>query len=86
MASLIELERRLEGSIDKSVIMFGDTAAALRAKITDVELWNRDNFVSKKTFQAVTDELKRSWERFEDNLNDRFKDLGDKIDQQNKAD
>ena len=48
---------------------------AIRTKITEVELWNRDNFVSKGTFKAVTDDLKRSWERFADKLTNKLGEI-----------
>jgi hypothetical protein len=83
---LTALERRLEESINVSTDRFGETVAAIRAKITETELWNRDNFVSKQTFQVVIGDIKRSWERFEDQLKERFDKIDEKLDQRNKTD
>jgi hypothetical protein len=82
---MVALERRLEASIDNSTRQFGETVTAIRAKVTETELWNRDNFVSKETFQTVIGEMKNSWERFEDNLNARFNTLDEKLDRRNKG-
>ena len=82
---LNDMERRLHADIDNSTRQFGDTVTAIRTKVTEIELWNRDNFVSKGTFKAVTDEMKRSWERFEDNLNDKLEAIDKKLDRNNPA-
>ena len=79
------MERRLHADIDNSTRQFGETVSAIRTKVTEIELWNRDNFVSKGTFKAVTDEMKRSWERFEDNLNDKLEAIDKKLDRNNPA-
>ena len=82
---LNDMERRLHADIDNSTRQFGETVSAIRTKVTEIELWNRDNFVSKGTFKAVTDEMKRSWERFEDNLNDKLEAIDKKLDRNNPA-
>jgi hypothetical protein len=75
---LVEMERRLERE-------FGETVTAIRNKVNETELWNRDNFVSKATFQAVVSDMKRSWERFEDDLKQSLKSINEKLDQRNKS-
>lgn len=82
---LNDMERRLHADIDNSTRQFGETVSAIRTKVTEIELWNRDNFVSKGTFKSVTDEMKRSWERFEDNLNDKLEAIDKKLDRNNPA-
>lgn len=77
---LIGLERRVENNIDQATRQFGETAAALRQKITETELWNRDNFVNKKTFDTVIGEIKRAWEQFEARLDVRLDRFEDKLD------
>lgn len=52
---------------------FGETGAALRQKINEVELWNRDNFVRRDTFSAVT----ASWHG---EVRTRFEKIDEKID------
>lgn len=42
-----------DGRIDRQSREFGETAAAIRQKVTEVELYIRDNFVRKPSFEAV---------------------------------
>lgn len=53
-----ETAQDLEDKIDRHSREFGETASALRAKIQEVELWSRDNFVRRDSFYKLTDELK----------------------------
>ena len=57
--------------------------AAIRTKVVDVELWGRDNYVSKGTFNMVVgeiksltlrleEEMKLSNQRFQDKIDERF--------------
>lgn len=82
-SELAALERRMQADIDNTIKNFGETMSAFRTKINDVELWNRDNFVSKLTFQTVVGDMKRSWERFEDKLSKRLDIIDEKLDQRN---
>jgi Tfp pilus assembly protein PilX len=80
---LADLERRMRDEISDSSRTFGETVAAIRQKVTETELWNRDNFVSKTTFQNVVSDMKRSWERFEDKLNTQLEQINKKLDRNN---
>ena len=52
-ASALELAMR--NKIDEEMKAFGDTGAALRQKINEVELWSRDTFVRRDEFtQSIT--------------------------------
>lgn len=63
---------------------FGETAAALRTKIHDVETWNRDTFVRKDSFEMVIGRLEKSLEKLGDKIEDRIEKLVDRI--QHKTD
>jgi predicted nucleotidyltransferase len=78
--NLVDLERRLRIEISDSTRSFGETVTAIRAKVSETELWNRDNFVNKDTFDTVIGDMRRSWERFEDKLNGRFDMIETKLD------
>ena len=82
---LIGLERRVESGIERATREFGETAAALRQKITETELWNRDNFVNKQTFNTVIGEIRRAWEQFEARLDVRLDRLEGKIDKKDHS-
>lgn len=60
-----ELTRTHGDLIDRRSREIGDSLAAIRQKITDVELWNRDNFVKRDDFALAMKELKDSNMRLE---------------------
>lgn len=51
---------------------FGETAAAIRQKIHDVEVFARDHFVSKDSFEAVINRFERTVEKMTDRLETKF--------------
>lgn len=51
---------------------FGETAAAIRQKIHDVEVFSRDHFVSKDTFETVINRFERTVEKMTDRLEMKF--------------
>jgi hypothetical protein len=54
---------------------FGETGAALRTKIHEVETWNRDTFVRKESFDLIVARIEKSMEK----LGDRFEEKIDKL-------
>jgi len=83
-----ELERRMQDRVAAVERDCGEMGQALRQKIseteaktTQVELWNRDNFVSKQTFNAVVGDLRRALEKLVDRVDERFDRLEDKLDE-----
>lgn len=85
-AELTELERRMKIDVDCATKNFGETVTAIRQKVTETELWNRDNFVSKNTFQTVIQNMERFLERFEDKLNERLDRIDKKLDRSANTD
>ena len=47
---------------------FGETCAAIRQKLHDVEVFTRDNFVSKDSFESAVGRLERSFDRVTERL------------------
>jgi hypothetical protein len=74
-----EVDIRLE-EIQKR---FGENILAIRQKMNDMEIWGRDNFVAKQTFQLVIGEIKTLFTRIEDKLDRRMDRLEGKIDERN---
>jgi len=72
--------RKLDQEIENNRSWFGESMTAIRAKITETELWNRDNFVSKGTFKVVIEEMKAFFTRLEDKMDIRFNKIDDKLD------
>ena len=80
---MLNIERKIDEETDNTVHDFGETVAAIRQKMTDMELWNRDTFVTKSTFDVVMQQLRSDAERLADRIDGRFDRLEakeDKID------
>lgn len=86
---------RLDGKIDKAVEgvkfelldkldeesrNFGEAVTAIRNKIHEVELFSRDHFVSKSTFQQVLGELREDFRMILTKLEDLAKERRSAID------
>ena len=54
--------------------------AALRQKVVDMELWNRDNFVRRPDFQNVVDSFTRAIEGMRADMNAGYLRLDGKLD------
>ncbi len=50
----------VHGDIETVRHDFGETGAALRQRMHEMEMWGRDNNLSKRTFEIVTGEIKES--------------------------
>ena len=77
---IMEMERRFEDAVDRTTHDFGESISAIRQHVNSVELWNRDNFVNKNTFQLIVTEIKESGIRLENKIDDRFKEINVKLD------
>lgn len=75
----LELERRINDESDDAIKRFGETVSAIRQKISEMELWNRDTFVSKRTFETIVSDIRDTWRRFEDKIDRRFDSLDRKL-------
>ena len=80
----LELERKIHDETDNSVHDFGETVSAIRTKMNEMELWNRDNFVNKATFNVVLAQLRSDAERLEDKIDRRFDRIEAKLDGEHK--
>ena len=78
------IERKIDEETDKTVHDFGETVAAIRQKMTDMELWNRDTFVTKTTFDLVMQQLRSDAERLADKIDSRFDRIEAKLERENK--
>lgn len=66
------LEREAMARGDSYRQEFGETAAAIRQKMHDVEVFTRDHFVSKDSFEAVVGRFERTIEKMTDRLETKF--------------
>lgn len=82
-AAKLEMDRRIDSETDNSLKQFGETMTAVRQKITDMELWNRDNFVNSRTFETIVGDIRDAWRRLEDKIDRRFDTLDRKLSKMN---
>jgi hypothetical protein len=75
----LEYERRVNAQCDLISRNFGETVSAVRQKINEMELFNRDHFVNTRTFDLVNDQTQQAIRRLEDKLEDRFNKIDDKL-------
>lgn len=79
----IQAERKeIDKDLEKQSREFGETAAALRQKVTEVELYMRDNFVRRDGFYKVRDELSQDIKHLGEQLHARLERMEAKIDHQ----
>ena len=79
-AARLELEQKIHIETDQTTHNFGETVNAIRQKMNDMELWNRDNFVSKSTFSTVMEQWRTWFVRFEDKMDKRLDRIDAKLD------
>jgi hypothetical protein len=79
--------QEVDAHIETSSHDIGEALAAMRRKVEDtdramtqIELWTRDNLVSKTTFNSVIARMEESWRRFEDRFDGRLTAISDKLD------
>lgn len=70
----------VDEDIEKLRREFGETSAALRTKVTEVELWARDNLVKKDSFGVVTDRISTELKNFAERIDRRLERMEEKID------
>lgn len=74
-----EFKKNYVDDLDSLRREFGESVMAVRQKINDVELWTRDNLVSKTTFDLVTQRIEKGLEKLGDKIEDRLERLGERI-------
>jgi tetrahydromethanopterin S-methyltransferase subunit G len=77
---LDEIDEKIDDKINRQAREFGETVAAIRQKMQDVEIWGRDNYVKKDSFALVTDRISREVKDFGDRIDKRLERMEEKID------
>jgi hypothetical protein len=62
---------------------FEERNRALSDKVYQVEIWARDEFVRKNSFELVVGRLEKSMEKIVDKIDEKFADLTKRIDTKN---
>lgn len=55
----------------------------LSEKVFQVEIWARDNFVRRDSFNSFADRMEKSVEKIGDKIDERFAELTKRIDEKN---
>lgn len=74
----LEREAMARGDIYRQE--FGETAAALRTKIHEVEVFARDHFISKDTFTSTIGRFEKALDNLGDRIEKRFDKFAERID------
>lgn len=75
-----DADKKIADVKDEVLRSIGETVAALRQKVVDMELWGRDNFVRRQEFQTAIDGFARSIESLRVEINAGYQRLTDKMD------
>lgn len=74
----------VDREIDEIQRRFGEVATALRDKITQVELFMRDEFIRKETFNLVIDRITAEWKAAVAEIASRHLRMEGKLDELNR--
>jgi Sec-independent protein translocase protein TatA len=75
-----ESRKEIDDRIDLQSREFGETVAALRQKMHEVELWARDTFMRRDGFYKIKDEVTGALKEVRDELKTDLRRLEEKID------
>lgn len=82
---LSQNESKIDDLISKQYHDFGESLTAIRTKITEVELYGRDNFVRREGFYAVQKQLTDDMKVLGEKLDTRLERMEDKLDSARKT-
>lgn len=77
---IAKLERSGMETADTLRREFGETGQALRTKIHEVEMWNRDTFVRKDSFEMVISRIEKTMEKGFDKIDSRIETALERFD------
>lgn len=80
IAALTEHQKETDAEFAVVRREIGETGAALRQKINEVELWARDNYVRREGFYKVRDDLDAAISKLGDKIDNRLERMEAKID------
>ncbi len=78
--TITENRQAVDDEINRVRRETGETAAAIRAKIVEVELWGRDNFVKRDLFSAAMERMETNVTNMGDRIEARLLRMEGKLD------
>lgn len=83
-AMIAAAQRETDEKIDATIRAFGETATAIRQKITEVELFMRDNYIKRDSFYSGLNALAENVKILGSTLDGRLIRMENKIDEGRK--
>ena len=80
-----ELRQEVRDRQDEGYHQMGEGLAALREKVTQTELWNRDTFVQKQDFQLALENVMRNLSEFRKDSKAELALINEKLDRNFQA-
>lgn len=77
-------QKEIDDKIDATIRAFGETATAIRQKITEVELFMRDNYIKRDSFYGGLNALADNLKILSNTLDGRLIRMENKIDEGRK--
>lgn len=77
-------QKEIDEKIDATIRAFGETATAIRQKITEVELFMRDNYIKRDSFYGGLNSLADNLKILSNTLDGRLIRMENKIDEGRK--
>lgn len=84
-AEIHKNRREVDDNIDVVEKRFGEIITAIRTKITDIEIWNRDNFARRDSMQVAFGRFETQITAIDEKLDERFRHFDAKLDQLRNA-
>lgn len=78
--TIMNERKEIDRDLERQAREFGETAQALRQKVTEVELYVRDTFVRRDGFLKITDDFTHSMRLLGEQLNARLDRMEEKFD------
>lgn len=72
--------REVDDSIDVVEKRFGETIGAIRVKITEIEIWNRDNFARRDNMDNVMGRFEKQITMLDEKFMGQFQHIDGKLD------
>ncbi len=76
-----KIEETLRAEHAEFRTQYGDSLTALRAKVTEVEMWSRDEFIRREDFYRIVDGINKSIGALGEKIDARTDRLETKLDQ-----
>lgn len=78
--TIVHERKEIDRDIEQQSREFGETVAAVRSKVHEVEVWTRDNFVRRDEWHQAMNQMQERWASGEKAGDERWLRLETKVD------